>query len=113
MRASSRRAAIDFFRAAAAVMVVAIHTSPLKTWTETGDFLLVEVLFRVAVPFFFMTTGYFLARDEWRGTGRLLKRTALLYLAATALYLPLALYRGGLSPLDLLLEGVFYHLWYI
>ena len=112
MRASSRWAAIDFFRAAAAVMVVAIHTSPLKTWTETGDFLLVEVLFRVAVPFFFMTTGYFLARDEWRGTGRLLKRTALLYLAATALYLPLALYRGGLSPLDLLLEGVFYHLWY-
>ena len=112
MRASSRRAAIDFFRAAAAVMVVAIHTSPLKTWTETGDFLLVEVLFRVAVPFFFMTTGYFLARDEWRGTGSLLRRTALLYLAATALYLPLALYRGGLSPLDLLLEGVFYHLWY-
>ena len=55
-----RGAALDRFRLIAAVLVVAIHTSPLATWTQAGDFWLTRVLARVAVPFFLMVTGYFL-----------------------------------------------------
>ena len=36
-----------------------------------------------------MVTGFFLARDGWRGTVRFIKKTAVTYLAAIALYLPL------------------------
>lgn len=108
--------ALDWFRIAAAVFVVANHTSPLSLLSETGDFWLTRVLARVAVPFFFMVTGYFLAARNWSTTGKVLKKAGLVYLAAILLYLPLNLYNGGFSPSEwlrnLLLNGTFYHLWY-
>ena len=55
---------IDLFRLSAAFLMVAIHTSPLADVSETGDFILTRVLARVGVPFFFMTSGFFLiSRD--------------------------------------------------
>lgn len=51
---------IDRFRIAAALLIVTIHTGPLGSYTEIGDFLLTRVIARVAVPFFFMATGFFL-----------------------------------------------------
>ena len=51
---------IDWLRLAAAILVIAIHTSPLADFSETGDFILTRVLARIAVPFFFITSGYFL-----------------------------------------------------
>ena len=53
---------IDGFRIAAALLVAAIHISPLAAWNETGDFILTRVAARVAVPFFFMTSGFFLEK---------------------------------------------------
>ena len=52
--------AIDWLRLAAAILVIAIHTSPLADFSEAGDFILTRVLARIAVPFFFITSGYFL-----------------------------------------------------
>ena len=49
---------IDWMRLIAAVLVITIHTSPLASYNTTGDFILTRVIARVAVPFFFMTTGY-------------------------------------------------------
>lgn len=116
MSARSQRPALDRFRLAAAVLVVCIHTGPLSSVSGGWDFWLCRVLARVAVPFFLMVTGYFLARSEWKSTGRFLKKTALTYLAAVALYLPLNLYNGGYGPPEwvqkLLAEGTLYHLWY-
>ena len=108
-------AALDCFRPLAAALVAAIHTSPLSSYTDLGDFLLTRVLGRAAVPFFLMVSGYFLARSQWRTVPRLLKKTAILYGAAIVLYLPLNLYAGQLSPdflRRLLTDGTFYHLWY-
>ncbi len=48
---------IDVFRMIAALLVVAIHTSPLSSASAVGDFLLTRVTARVAVPFFFMASG--------------------------------------------------------
>ena len=52
-------AGIDYFRLIAAFMVIAIHTSPLSVRNEGIDFLITYCVGRIAVPFFFMTTGYF------------------------------------------------------
>ena len=49
--------ALDIFRLVAALLVVAIHTSPLWSVSELADFALSRVLARVAVPFFFMWTA--------------------------------------------------------
>ncbi len=50
---------LDRFRLPAALLVVAIHTSPLGAFSPEGDFFLTRVLARIAVPFFFMVTGQF------------------------------------------------------
>ena len=47
---------LDAFRIPAALLVIAIHTSPLASFSETADFLLTRVAGRVAVPFFLMVT---------------------------------------------------------
>lgn len=93
------RPVLDCFRLAAAVLVVCIHTSPLASVTEAGDFWLTRVLARAAVPFFFMTSGYFLGRSRWKNTERFVKKTLLHYGAAVLLYLPLNWY-SGYAPLE-------------
>lgn len=116
MKGGQKLPALDGFRLVAAFLVVCIHTSPFASWTELGDFWLTRVLARVAVPFFFMTSGYFLACSGWRGFGRTMKKLLLLYGCAILLYLPLNWYNGGFTPLQwlqkLLVDGTFYHLWY-
>ena len=108
-------AALDAFRLTAALLVVAIHTSPLASLSPDADFLLTRVAGRLAVPFFFMVTGCFLLNDG--GVRRFLGRTARLYALSIALYLPLNFYAGGMSAIEwlrgLLIEGTFYHLWYL
>lgn len=116
-------AGLDWFRLIAAFLIVAIHTSPLVSYSRTADFILTRVIARVAVPFFFMTSGFFLI-SRYGGTGRLkvfLKRTALIYAAAIILYIPINIYNGyfaadNLLPKiikDLVFDGTFYHLWYL
>ena len=92
---------LDRFRLVAALLVVAIHTSPLLSLGETADFLLTRVAARVAVPFFLMTSGFFLlpglpahggfTTRQRQALGRFFRRTALLWGAALLLYLPLNL----------------------
>lgn len=52
MTKSKYYAGVDYFRLVAALLIVAIHTSPLATYNETGDFILTRIVARVAVPFF-------------------------------------------------------------
>lgn len=114
MRAE-RGAALDWARLGAAVLVVCNHTSPLSSLSGSGDFFLTRVLARLAVPLFMMISGYFLEQSGWKSARHLLKKTAVLYGAAAALYLPLNLYAGQLTPdffRKMLTDGTFYHLWY-
>lgn len=115
---------IDLFRILAAFMVVAIHTWPLASVSPLADLVVTRILCRVAVPFFFMATGFFLLpaylRDKKTDYGsllRFLKKTLLLYAVSTALYLPISIYAGNFQPgrlvQDLLFNGIFYHLWYL
>lgn len=119
-------AGIDYFRLIAAFLVVAIHTSPLSGLNVTADFILTRIIARVAVPFFFMTSGFFLFSKA--GTGKLqfsklavfLKKTAVLYAVSILLYLPLNIYTGTVKEWrhlpqllkDIVFDGTFYHLWY-
>ena len=110
---------IDRFRLIAAWMVVAIHTLPFASLGGAWDDILTLGIGRVAVPFFLMTTGFFLFRGgfaDWETTARHCRRTAWLYVAAMLLYLPVNLYAGQLRFPDLvgdiLIDGTMYHLWY-
>ena len=98
MSGSRRGPVLDWFRLAAAVLMVCNHTAPLSDIAPTADFFLTRVLARVAVPFFFMVSGYFLSQRNWAHTGKFLKKTALVYALAVVLYLPLNWYNGASPP---------------
>ena len=115
---------IDHFRLAAALLIVAIHTSPLWTVSETGDFILTRIIARVAVPFFMMTSGFFLISEYTCGNQKLkefVKKNAVLYGISILIYIPVNLYNGYFSMKnlmpniikDLVFDGTFYHLWYL
>ena len=115
---------IDCFRLIAALLIIAIHTSPLASFNETGDFILTRVIARVAVPFFFMTSGFFLISKYAPNANKLgafLKKTALIYGSAILLYIPVNIYNGYFAMDDLLpniikdifFDGTLYHLWYL
>ncbi|MDE5967079.1 MAG: acyltransferase [Lachnospiraceae bacterium] len=129
MKTGRSHAALDWFRLAAAFLVIAIHTSPLSSFSEAADFFLTRVLARVAVPFFFMVTGQFVLsglfadecgiRREKTETGdgemgnptgrgqasakvrRYLKKAGLLYIGAVLLYVPLGIYAGHYKGIGL------------
>ena len=124
MKAAEGFRGIDGFRLAAAAMVVALHTSPLASYSAGADWFLTRVLCRLAVPFFFTASGFFLVSRYQKDAGRLrrfLKKTAALYGVGMLLYLPLNLYSGAFAGQNGLLrflrsavfEGTFYHLWYL
>ena len=115
---------IDYFRLLAAFLVIAIHTSPLLSYSELGDFILTRILARVAVPFFFMASGFFLITKYQYNNDRLkvfLKKTAGIYIISIAIYIPLNIYNGyftmdHLLPnviKDIIFDGTMYHLWYL
>lgn len=115
---------IDCFRVIAAILVITIHTSPLEAYFPIGDFILTRVTARTAVPFFFMTSGFFLLPGKCADIERLkkfLKKTLLVYLLSIVLYLPANVYNGYFSGdnlflkilKDILFDGTFYHLWYL
>jgi len=115
---------IDFFRMIAALLVVAIHTSPLSSVSETGNFILTRIVGRVAVPFFMMTSGFFLISRYACNDERLkkfVKKTVLIYAAAIVLYIPINVYNDYFAMeyllpnliKDFLFDGTLYHLWYL
>ena len=133
MRRRKNYGAVDNFRLIAAFLIVAIHTAPLESFSETADFLVTYCIGRVAVPFFLMVTGFFVLAPYQKAMGRnlhqaeqaslkvkkFLKKTAVLYAAATLLYLPVKIYAKQCSPgpggwlKEIFFDGTFYHLWYL
>lgn len=116
---------IDYFRVVAAFFVIAIHTAPFASIEPRLDAVLTYGLCRIAVPFFLMTTGYFVLGPYWKSGfsesekyRRFLKKIGVLYAGAILLYAPFVWYakkwpKNILDFLKLLLfDGTFYHLWY-
>lgn len=128
MRTKENYGWLDSFRLPAALLVIAIHTSPLGSFSTGADFFLTRILARVAVPFFFMVTGQFVVikfmdradkEASHRCLLRYLRKILLLYAFAVLLYLPIGIYAGHYQALTagavlrmLLFDGTFYHLWY-
>lgn len=120
-------AGIDYFRMIAAFLVIANHTSPLTDIGGTADFILTRIIARVAVPFFFMASGFFLyskmqdGKQNFNKLQAFIKKSAVLYSIAILFYLPLNVYTGKVKEWTylpnllkaLIFDGTFYHLWYL
>ena len=53
---------VDWLKVLFALLVVTIHTHPLKNVSETMNFWLLNYVARIAVPMFFAFSGYVLSR---------------------------------------------------
>lgn len=124
MTKTKQYAKLDYFRVIAAFLIVAIHTSPFLSMNATADFVLTRVIARIAVPFFFMVTGYFMYFHLEKGNTQFLKdfcrKIGLTYLIAITLYIPINIYTGYFNGIlvskilkDIIFDGTFYHLWYL
>lgn len=119
---------IDLMKYLAALMVIGVHTKLFMPFSDTLNFAFANVLARIAVPFFLITSAYFLKRGTDHKKNYL--RTYLLtllkgYLLWSTLYLPIGLNWISdhydlpfyLYPIALVVGlfyvGTYYHLWYI
>ncbi|MDL2324879.1 acyltransferase [Ruminococcaceae bacterium OttesenSCG-928-A16] len=123
--------ALDSMRMVAAVLVITVHTQPLSSINPLADTILTGIIARLAVPFFFMCSGYFFVKglpqnaqngnhERFAKLLQFTKKTAGLYGLCILIYLPLNVYMGDFanpSLTDILrrlfLDGSVYTLWYL
>ena len=113
-------------------MVIAIHTNLFHDADETLNFFVVQIVCRLAVPFFAVCSGYFLTRkilaesgeNHWRIFIKQWKKLLLIYGIWALLYLPYSIPMwiriGWFSPFAFVdyfvgafTKGAHYHLWYL
>lgn len=115
----SRNSVIDILRVIGAFLVVTIHAYPFQDILPVVNFILTQSVARVAVPFFFVTSGYFLASTFAKGKfGGWMRKILWLYLIWMIIYAPMwmpklfELRYPVLPALNIILIGYF-HLWYL
>lgn len=124
METNHRINSIDIARLFAAIFVIAIHTQAIM-WFPSRTNGNIQMLTRVAVPFFFCTSGYFLqkgyvqkgcsaiATSIWK-VFKLYVALSIVYFAVIFLQNPALLHRVEKWMLiDFLFNGSYYHLWYM
>lgn len=127
MRDRKEYVGINYFKIISAFLVIAIHTSPFAFFNGNIDFIFTRIWARMAVPFFFMITGYFILPKCLKGEYKDIRlkkyivKISKIYVLATILYIPINAYAKYFNQSHLLLnivkdiifDGTFYHLWYL
>lgn len=105
---------IDIVKFICSIIIVIFHVLPDSN-RSTFVYYFSECIGRVCVPFFFITTGYFLKDANKEKIFKYIIRIIKLYLIASIIYLPFLIY--GFEDLEHLFRSIFingshYHLWY-
>lgn len=126
---------MDIAKFISAFLVICIHVGPLLDINKEANFILVQIVARIAVPLFFIISGFLFFKKidlhrEWNDYENMhtlrhyIGRLTTIYLVWTILYLPfsyLVMRSGGGITLasilgyirDFFFAGSFYHLWFL
>lgn len=120
---------IDLCKFIGSLLVIGIHTQFMSDVVNDDCFAAVNAIYRLAVPFFALTTGYFTAsliESGKRSRREILKvqwvRILRLYVVWSAIYFLFTCIQSPESTplsilhwyaIDTLFQGSHYHLWYI
>ncbi|MBR3721416.1 MAG: acyltransferase [Selenomonadaceae bacterium] len=118
---------VDLMKYLMVVLVIANHTDPFANISSVGSFLTVYVFTRVAVPYFYVISGYFLFRKmqedniDFAKIKKYLLRIFKIYAVWYLIYLPwklLPTLQNNLTPVLMtevadFLRGNFYHLYFL
>lgn len=121
--------AIDIIKFLCAVLVIMVHTAPLLPYHPAINWFLMTIMGRFVVPFFFISTGYFICKNtQERGAWYFksyIRSLIKVYLIWSLIYLPCGIdYIGSefqipiyLYPFALIIAllyvGTYFHLWYM
>ena len=123
-KSKQRNPSIDVFRYICAILVIAIHTGPFKEINESLGFIVTDIIPRVAVPFFFIVSGYFYVCKLQNGEKPLwnsIKRLLIVYsLWSIFYYLIQYIQWGYYNPkgfaincvVSFIFYGSSYHFWF-
>ena len=120
---------IDVLKFVFSILIIAIHTNPLSDITDFGNFVVVDILARIAVPFFFVISSYFLFRTmqpdklDLVKIKKYIKYTFLVYCTWYLIYSPgiiLSAFESKHGLVIALLHRIsvfvfegFFHLWFL
>lgn len=134
---AKKLSAIDLSKFIFAILVVGIHTSPFEAYSAFGNFVFVDIVAGLAVPFFFMASCYFFfskltfvngkiekTKENFSRLKKYFVRIILLYVLWSAVYLfwqiPEWIHTGWFSLgafkdyfKSMVANGSYYHLWYV
>ena len=124
-----RNSAIDIAKYVAAILVVAIHTRLFADVSAELDFAFVDIVCRLAVPFFAVCTGFYLAKaiaaqGNLTSVWRSLRKVMVMYTGWSMVYLLIHLidwHNSGTLCSEYLVgwcksffvSSSYYHLWYL
>lgn len=123
---SRRNCSIDIFRLLFAIYVVAIHSTPATLESLPLLDTMLSSLFRFAVPFFLIVSGYYFFANTEKNTSRsgltsYLKKIIVIYAFWSVPYFIINFISWGHTSLvgfaidcvySFFLRGSYYHLWY-
>lgn len=127
---NNRNYTIDLFKFISSILIIGIHTNLFVDINDTLNFAVVDIICRLAVPFFAVCSGYFLSKSlakneygakpikkqEWK----LIKLYALWTVLYLAYSIPTWIKTGWMSfgafkdyAFATVIQGSHYHLWYL
>jgi len=122
---------LDLGKFICAILIILLHTAPFASYSSVLTYGFRNIISVVAVPFFFMTSGFlFFAKantltkeEQQRYIIKYLKRLGVMYLIWTAVYFPFVLYgwmHNGATWIDVLqyvkrffFEGSYSTIWFL
>ena len=107
---------IDIFKFFCAFLIIGIHTSPFYEINILNNAF--GMLTRIAVPFFFVSSSFFLFKKEfsWKRIGNYCKRMLLLYAVYSVIYVIYELASGQFVLNNFLIKffvSGYQHLWFL
>jgi serine/alanine racemase len=137
-KSSTNHNGIDLGKFLLSILVVSVHTSPLKSFSLDVNFWLVQILSRIAVPVFFTISGYLFFKKAETSTAtkkiwkfeinahyyNYIMRLLLVYMIWSLIYLFDVVHRyyvtmglnwwqfGALYAYAAVIYGTYLHLWF-
>jgi len=106
---------LDYFKVVLSLLVITIHTQPLFTEESIAGWLISNGIARIAVPCFFIISGYFIIPklDDIALLKKYLIHLLVVYIVWSGIYFPV--YFQEVEPRSLITFALmgYYHLWYL
>lgn len=106
---------LDYFRIILSLLVITLHVQPLLGEDSLAGWLVSNGVARIAVPCFFIISGYFIHQklEDKKALKRYLLHILIVYMVWSAIYFPI--YFQAVAPRSLITFAFmgYYHLWFL